>query len=344
MKKIYKITAILAAFLCLTQVSQAQEQSLRDRIAARQAQQQGGGQQNSNVPKLSVRAEMMNQSQTQDLSNATWIREIYRYVDLKKGNNGALMFPVQPIGNRMNLYTMIFKLMGEGLLTGYNFNRGENFEENAVENFGDVLERLEIPFQKTGDVYLYDEFSIPSNEALAYYVKEAWYFDESNSVLDVKTVAICPVLFREQYMDDLDFASAGSGPVTREPQFWIPYEQIRPYAARIHIMTSDKNNVMNKTIDDFFRLRLYDGEIYKAANMENKTLYDNYKTPEALKTAQEKIEGELKEFEEKLWVTNDSTVVNADKRAKSKKTKPAKVSKPKGSSSGATYSARDRRN
>lgn len=341
MKKIYKITTILAAFLCITLAAQAQEPSLRERIANRQAQQRGD--QQSNVPKLSVRAEMMNQSQTQDLSNASWIREVYRVVDLTKGNNGALLYPIQPVGNRMNLYTMIFKLMGNGQLIGYNFTRGENFDESAIESFGDVLERLEIPFEKNGDIYTYDEFSIPSNEVLMYYVKEAWYFDQSNSVLDVKTVAICPVLVREQFSDDLDFASTGSGRVDRQPQFWIPYELIRPYAARMHVMTSEKNNVMNKTIDDFFRLRLYEGEIYKAANMENKTLYDRYKTPEALKAAQEKIEGELKQFEENLWVANDSTQVNTDKKA-NKKTKPAKVSKPKGSSSNATYSARDRRN
>lgn len=339
MKQIIKLTAVFATILCLGNVAQAQEQtgSLRDRIANRQNQQQSS--QGVNVPQLSVRAEMANQSQAQDLSHATWIREVYREIDLKEGRNGALLYPVQPTGSRMNLYTMIFKLMGEGKLVGYNFNRGENFDENTEENFKDVLERLEIPFKQNGNIFSYDEFSIPSNEVLKYYVKEAWYFDQSNSVLDVKVVAICPVLMREEFLDDFSIG----GQAMPQPQFWIPYEQIRPYAARMPVMVSDKNNVMNKTIDDFFRLRLYDGDIYKTTNMENKFLTEIYKTPEELEEGRKQIEKELRQFDEQLWVINDSTKLQTDGKQKDKKVKPSKTKAPKASSSSSAFSARDRR-
>ncbi len=334
MKQIIKLTTLSLALLCLSYTVQAQT-SLRDRIANKQAQQESS--QGVNVPKLSVRAEMANQSQGQDLTNATWIREVYRELDLKKGRNGALLYPVQPSGNRMNLYTMIFKLMGEGKLTGYNFSRGENFEDNAKEDFKDMLERLEIPFTQNGNTFTYEEFSIPSNEVLKYYIKEAWYFDQSNSVLDVKVVAICPVLFRDVFFDDMQI----SGQAPPQPQFWIPYEQIRPYAALMPVMVSDKNNVMNKTIDDFFRLRLYDGEIYKTTNMENKFLTEIYKTPEELEAGRQQIEKELRQFDEKLWVVNDSTKLQTDGKQQDKKIKKTKA--PKASSSNASFSARDRR-
>lgn len=339
MKSVIKITTLLAVILCFVGIAQAQEQggSLRERIANRQGQQKS--EQGVNVPQLSVRAQMSNQSQTQDLSQATWIREVYRELDLKKGRNGALLFPVQPSGNRMNLYTMIFKLMGEGKLTGYNFTRGENFEENAREDFKDVLERLEIPFKQNGSVFSYDDFSIPSNEVLKYYIKEAWYFDQSNSVLDVKVVAICPVLMREEFLDDFSIG----GQALPQPQFWIPYEQIRPYAARVPVMVSDKNNVMNKTIDDFFRLRLYEGDIYKTTNMENKFLSEIYKTPEELEAGRQKIEKELRQFDKELWVINDSTKLQTDGKNENKNKKVKKSKSQKSSSSNAAYSARDRR-
>jgi gliding motility associated protien GldN len=345
MKKIYQIAALLICSLCFASLAYAQDQpeSLRDRLAKKQQQQQGTAQDNGpKVPQLSVRAEMMNDTQTQDLSNATWIREVYRFLDLTKGKNAALFYPVQPVGNQMNFYTMIFKLMGDGNLVAYDWNNGKDlFVDKLRVNFGDVLERLEIPYQKNGNAYSYDEFSIPSNEALGYYIKEAWYFDQSNSVLGVKTVAICPVLFRQEYVDGIDL---GTDQGLREPQFWIPYENIRPYAARMPIMASDKNNVMNKTIDDYFRMRLYEGEIYMTTNMENKVLSQKYTTPEALKEAQEKIEGELKEFDKELWVLNDSiNNLPVNNKSKNTKTKAPKMSKPKNSSSGATYSARDRR-
>jgi gliding motility associated protien GldN len=318
---------------------QAQE-SLRERLAKRQQQEQGTVTDSSlKVPKLSVRAEMMNENQTQDLSNATWVREIYRFLDLTKGENAALYYPEQPENDKMNLFTMIFKLMENNSLPIYRWNNGNDlFTDRMKEDFGDILSILEIPYQKNGENYVYDEFSIPNNEALGYYIKEAWYFDRSNSVLGVKTVAICPVVIREEYFSDESSLST----LSRRPLFWIPYEYIRPYAARMPVMTSDRNNVMTKTIDDYFRLRLYEGEIYKTTNMENKLMVEKYKDPESLKQAQGKIEGELKQFEENLWVVNDS-INDVPSKNKAKNTGASKISKPKGGSSGTAYSARDRR-
>jgi hypothetical protein len=92
-------------------------------------------------------------------------------------------------------------------------------------------------------------------------------------------------------------------------------------------------------------MRLYDGEIYKTTNMENKFLSEKYKTPKELKEAQQKIEGELEQFDKDLWVLNDSinNLPANNKNAKQNKAKAPKMSKPKNASSAATYSARDRR-
>ncbi len=53
----------------------------------------------------------MNLDQKQEIGDAPWVREIYRYLDLTKDKNAALYFPESPIGDRMNLFTMIFKLL-----------------------------------------------------------------------------------------------------------------------------------------------------------------------------------------------------------------------------------------
>lgn len=314
--------------------------SLRDRIANRQKQEQGLNDKKNSLPQLSVRAQMKNENNTQDISNATWVREVYRFLDLTKGPNAALFYPVTPIGDRMNLYTLIFSLMASGELEAYDFNGGEPvFAEQFRTKPKDMFERLEIAFKEENGRLIYDEFSVPSNEVLGYYIKEAWYFDQANSVLDVKTVAICPVLFRNA-LDGFDM-DMSEGASTREPQFWIPYENIRPYAARMPIMTSDINNKMSKMIDDYFRLRLYEGEIYKTTNMENKILIEKYKTPEEVQKAQQVIEKQLADFEEGLWVINDSTKVSSGdpvKRKIEKRDQPKKSS-----SSDAKHSARERR-
>lgn len=342
MKKIIYI-AILSFSLSGIMVAQNQQPSLRERIANRQMEaQQGSSNNKKNLSQLSVRAQIRNQNNTQDLSRATWVREIYRELDLTKGTNATLYHPVTPTGDRMNLYTLIFKLMANGELDVYQFNEGQDsFTEDLRMKPEDMFERLEIPFTKEGNKIVYDEYSIPSNEALGYYIKEAWYFDHSNSVMDIKIVAICPVLYRDA-LDDFGFSFSNSESI-REPQFWIPYENIRPYAARMPIMTSDLNNTMNNTVDDYFRLRLYEGDIYKTTNMANKVLLELYKTPEEIEDAQKKIEQQLVDFEKGLWVINDSTKVSDGDPVKRNIKKRDQPKGSSSSSSSAKNSARERR-
>lgn len=341
--KIYTAAIAIILLLPLTALAQEDKQgSLRDRIARRQQEAQAAAEKSKSLPQLSVRAQMRNQNNTQNLGSATWVREIYRSLDLTKGVNAALFYPVIPIEDRMNLYTMIFKLMANGELDAYEFNESQPvFTEQLRVAPEDMFERLGITFSKEADYITYDEYSIPSNEVLGYYVKEAWYFDQSNSVLDVKIVAICPVLYRNT-LDNFDIPLTSDAAATREPQFWIPYESIRPYAARMPIMTSDINNVLTKTVDDYFRLRLYDGEIYKTTNMENKFLIEKYQTPEDVQQARENIEKELHLFQDGLWVINDSVKISDGKPVK-REIKSKDMPKKSSSSSSATYSARERR-
>jgi gliding motility associated protien GldN len=336
-----KYIIILLAFSLFSISAAKAQESLRDRLERRQQAQQANSNSESAIPRISTRAEMLNKEQERNLANATWIREIYRELDLTKGKNAALYYPVQPVGKQMNLITMIFKLMGEGNLVAYNWNSGQDrFTDNLIVNFEDILKDLEIPYQKNGNVYAFDDYSIPGNEVMKYYIKEAWYFDQSNSQLGVKTIAICPVLARQEYFDD---ANSGTTAYNR-PLFWIPYENIRPYAARMPIMTSDLNNVMNKTVDDYFNMRLYEGDIYKTTNMENVYLTEKFKTPEELEYARDSIEKQLRQFDKGLWVINDSIETIFREGAKKTKAKKSKPDQPKSSSSSATYSARDRRN
>ncbi|NDV68756.1 gliding motility protein GldN [Dysgonomonas sp. 25] len=337
MKRIYQLSIILLLCIVSTQTAAAQE-SLRDRLAKKQQQSQPQG---AKTPEMTVRAQMFNDEQTQDMSNATWMREIYRFVDISKGRNAALVYPTQPIGNRMSLYTMIFKLMAQDKLTVYEYMTArEVFTDEYKVDFKTVLEKLNIPIQQQGTGYVYNEYDIPANDVMGYYVKEGWYFDNTTGTMDVKIIAICPVL---TFYDDYGIGGE------RAPQFWIPYENIRPYAANMPIMVSEKNNVLNNSIDDFFRLRMYEGEIYKTGNMANKVLTEIYKTPEELEAAREKIESELIEFDKRLWVTNDSSYLKSDieKGIKPKNKNKTKRDQPKGAKgsggSGAKYSARDRR-
>jgi hypothetical protein len=97
--------------------------------------------------------------------------------------------------------------------------------------------------------------------------------------------------------------------------FWIPYEYLRPYLSRAMIMTSNYNNVMTYSIDDFFTKGMYDGDIAKTVNLRNQSLAQQVgNDPEALQLAQDSIENQLRAFRTQLWVQPDTTQVAANNR------------------------------
>ena len=299
-----------------------QDMTAQTRTRPRPGQQE---QQSSGLPELSVRAKSKNEDQTKGMGNVPWVREIYRTINLNDAENAPLYYPVEPIGDRMNLFTIIFKLMLDDKLDAYEYlGSREIFTDKYKINFKETMDRFQVFYteEKSGAAtrYIVDESDIPSSDVLSYLIKEAWYFDPANSSFDVKLLAICPILIREGDFGDL----------ARMPMFWLPYENIRPYILQEPVMTSNINNAMTYTLDDYFRKRMFKGDIIKTTNLLNHTLVQQFgDNPDTLKMAQDSIEKQLKLFEEKLWLPKDTTSV-ADKGKKNKKDKKEKSTEPKG--------------
>ena len=116
------------------------QETARERIN----RQQQGTQNNTSIG-ANVRAEQMNRTQSTDISNAKWSREIYRYLDLSKEGNAPLYYPVMPEQGRMNLFTMIFKLLSENKITAYEYLDGrEVFTDEYKIDFKEFLDRFGI--------------------------------------------------------------------------------------------------------------------------------------------------------------------------------------------------------
>ena len=105
--------------------------------------------------------------------------------------------------------------------------------------------------------------------------------------------AICPVLHRSG-----DFG----GEPLRYPMFWLKYDDIRPYMAQQYIITGNANQVLQYNYDDYFKMQMYDGDIYKTRNLRNQSLMQQYPTDSLLRHAQDSIEKDLDAFDKQLWV------------------------------------------
>jgi gliding motility associated protien GldN len=303
MRAIYFVSLF---FLLLAFVSEGLSQ---EQPPQRRTRQRASEAASDNASSLSWRTKIKNEESSKAPSHIIWQREIYRNIHLDKEDNSPLYYPTQPIGKRVNLFTLIFNLLSEGKITAYNYLDGrEIFTEEQKINFEeDILKKYQILYTTQGSgnnvKYIVDDIDIPSAEVLIYLIKEGWYFDAATGIFKSQVIAISPMLVREDFY---------SGEVTRDPLFWLPYEEIRPYLSRELIMTSNYNNTLTYTMDDYFSKKMYSGEIVKTTNLMNLSLVQQVGAdPDILKKAQDSIENQLKAFNKSLWVYNDTIPVVA---------------------------------
>ena len=208
------------------------------------------------------------------------------------------------------------KLLADGKITVYEYLDGrEIFNEQYQAEVKETLDRFHILYEENSSQtgkkvkLTIDPSDIPANEVLSYYIKEKWVFDQRNSGVKCEIEAICPILHRTD-----DF---GGEPI-KYPMFWVKYSDIRPYMAQQYILTSNENNVRNYTYDDFFKLRMFDGEIYKTMNLRNMSLMQLHPEPAAQDRARKVIENQLQNFEKNLWVKTPEEI-EQEKAAKEEK-------------------------
>ena len=262
---------------------------------------------------LSERAKAQYTAQMPAPSDVVWKRDIYRTLDMTKEKNAALYYPVEPLGDRVNLFTLIIRLVADGKVPAYEYRSDGNelFTEDNKYKVTDMLDKFYIYYEdKDGKLTIADS-DIPSGEVLSYFIKESSFYDQRTATYTTRVTAICPVLHRSG-----DFGSE----TTKYPMFWLNYDEVSPYFGMTPLMTSSYNNVSNMSIDDYFVRSLYEGDIYKTANLQNKLLAQYCPNDTAMKAEQQRIEKELVTFENKLWGIEEPDTTTAAPEKTEKKT------------------------
>ena len=281
---------ILFLFLLLGMVQGiwAQPEARRQAAAQKKAAQQNG-----DTPTL--RAQISFPTAFPMEEDVVWRRDIYRELDLNNEANAALYYPVEPKGNQMNLFTTIFRLMMTGKITVFQYRMDGNESFAAADRVDpkSFLDNYHIYYEKqaNGRIKL-DNSDIPSREVKSYYIKESSFFDQRSATFHTKVLALCPIMTRED-----DFGDGG----TRYPLFWVKYDDLAPYLTRQQVMTSNLNNAVVMSIDDYFARNQYKGKIYKTNNLLGQTLSQYCTTDSAMTKEQKRIEAELVAFEKNIW-------------------------------------------
>ena len=252
-----------------------------------------------------------------------YMKQIYRRLDLEKGPNAALYYPEDVIDGQENLCRIILTNVINGSVPAYEYLDGrEIFTDQYKVNVPDMLQRFDIyAHEAKGSTeknpkFEIDEADVPVNNVMNYYIIERWEFDRRSNAMKTVVEAICPVLSRSG-----DFDSD-----TRYPMFWVKFNDIRPLLAQQYVFVSDDNNVPKYSLDDYFNLGLYDGEIYKTRNMRNLSLAQMFPDEDDMKRAQDSIDNHLRNYGKDLWVPSRQEYLAAkEKQEQAKKDSDGKT-------------------
>lgn len=247
----------------------------------------------------------------QPLSDAdlSWMRVIYRELDLNDVKNAPLYFPEEPTEDGMSLFRIIMRLLANNEIPAYEYLDGrEVFTDEYRIKVRDMLDRFHVLYTdakgstEKNPKFTIEESDVPANEVLSYYILERWEMDSRSNRMKTRVEAICPVLHRSG-----DFG----GEAVKYPMFWIKFDALRPYLAQQYIFVDDDNNLAKYTYDDFFQLGMYEGDIYKTRNLRNKSMMQLYPDPDDRKRAQDSIQNRLTTFEKKMWVPTREEIIAA---------------------------------
>jgi gliding motility associated protien GldN len=308
---------IVLLFLTTAMATVAVAQPTR-RLQEQQAQKEA--EKSPTAVTISERARSQYTAQTAMPTEVQWRRDIYRELDLKKEKNAALYYPEQPLGDRVNFFTLVLNLILDGKIKAYEYRLDGNelFTPDNELDIENMLDKFYIYYTKDEKgKYKIEPTDIPS--PAKYYIKESNYLDQLSN-FQTRVTAVCPVLMQSDFGDK----------PTAYPMFWLNYDEISPYLGQTQVMTSSYNNTSNMSLDDYFVMRQYDGDIYKTSNLRNVPLSEYCETDEELQAERARIEKQLKDFQNGLWSEADlKEDTEAKDDASNKKQKEPKEPKEK---------------
>jgi len=276
----------------------------------------------------SLRQRTFDDYQKELVEDTPWQHVVYREIDLNEEQNASLYYPIEPQDGLTNLFRVMLNAFTSGELKAYEYlGDRESFAERYLAKPQDILDKFEIPYRieqpkgrNAAESYVVDEIDVPSAEVLSYYVKERWEFDQKHSRFVPRILCICPVLHRA--------GEAGDGK-TKYPLFWVNFEDLRPFLRSHLVVSTGMNHAARYNMEEFFKLNMYKGTIYKEQNLRGLTLQQQYGTnADTLQMRQKEIDEKLKNFGKQIWVEDQpAQVEEKTTKTKSKKSSVAKEEK-----------------
>ena len=131
---------------------------------------------------------------------------------------------------------------------------------------------------------------ILSQDIIQYKLKEDWFFDKERSVLDVRIIAIAPVI----YSKDTEGQIQGARDL-----FWLYFPHCR-FVLNNYFVFNTKNDAQWMSFDDLFWKRKFSCTIFKENNVFDRKI-ESYKTGVDALFEAERIKEEIRTIEHDVW-------------------------------------------
>jgi len=222
---------------------------------------------------------------------------IWRRVDVTEKQNLPLYYPTEEMQDRKSLIQLIMWGVKNKSLTAFSTDEfsGQRTLAEIDERFGGSTDTIYDIDEDTGETIPFvTKTQADYSEVRQYLIKEMWFFDNQRSVMEVRTIGICPI--RAYYRDDdLEQTDAKFTKL-----FWIYYPEARNIFANNPVYNPE-NQSDTKTFDDIFFKRMFSGFIYLESNVYNNRLINEYTTGLQVLIISEKIKEEIFNYEHDLW-------------------------------------------
>jgi gliding motility associated protien GldN len=192
---------------------------------------------------------------------------------------------------------------------GLNFYTDSVFRDQMVYYLGRLGPQSDIPLtDEFGDPIIItlpdgtQEFKYPprdtiwynSADIVQYRLKEDWFFDKERSVLDVRIIALAPVVYGKE--ED----SQGKVTITGlEELFWLYFPHCR-FVFNNYFVYNDQNDAQWMSFDDLFWKRRFNAVAYKESNTYDRKI-ESYRSGVDALYESERIKNEIRNIEHDVW-------------------------------------------
>jgi hypothetical protein len=132
-----------------------------------------------------------------------------------------------------------------------------------------------------------------SKDIVQYRLKEDWFFDKQRSVLDVRIIAIAPVVYTKEKKGNKEVITG------MKELFWLYFPHCR-YLFNNYFTHNDKNNAQWMSFDDLFWKRRFNAVIYKQNNTYDRKI-ESYRAGVDALYESDAIKNEIRNIEHDVW-------------------------------------------